>query len=332
MGRKAIGVLLIIFAVIGILAGCGKKDASEIDPNEVKIGYFPNLTHIATIIALEKNYFAEEFGEGIKITTKTVSNGGLFMEAMATGSIDIGTVGPGPVINYYVKYPKYHIVSGAVNGGAVLVAAEDSGISRLEDLDGRQIAIPVIGSTQDIMLRKALKEVGLKAKSNGGTVDFFAAAPADMLTLFIQQSVDGASAPEPWGYILQNQAGGTLLLDWEDFAWGRESPNTVVAATEGFMAREEQITAYLQAHSRAVRFVHDEPEEAKALVVKHIQELTGKELGQEELEAAFSRVVVTTEVNESVLQEMAEISKEANYMKTDKIEGVLDLDIINQLK
>ena len=106
------------------------KKAAKIS-KEVKIGYFPNLTHIATIVALENGYFAEEFGEDIKIKTKTVSNGGLFMEAMATKSIDVGTVGPGPLLNIYVKNPSYHIISGAVNGGAVLVASEHSNITDL---------------------------------------------------------------------------------------------------------------------------------------------------------------------------------------------------------
>lgn len=328
MNRKLIGVLLSVLAIVGILSGCGKNDAAETDKNEVKIGYFPNLTHIATIIGLENNYFAEEFGEDIKISTKTVSNGGLFMEAMATNSIDIGTVGPGPVINYFVKDPKYHIVSGAVNGGAVLVSAGHSGINELADLDGKQVAIPVIGSTQDVMLRKALKDVNLKAKANGGTVDFFAAAPADTATLFIQKSVDAAATQEPWGYILQNQADGKLLLDWEDFAWGKESTNTVVATSDQFLKHDDLVKAYLTAHARAVQFVRDEPEEAQALVVKHIKDLTGKELGKEELEAAFSRIEVTTEVNEDVLQEMADISQEADYIKTNEIDGLIDLQVI----
>ncbi|GKV64746.1 MULTISPECIES: aliphatic sulfonate ABC transporter substrate-binding protein [unclassified Sporosarcina] len=331
MNRKVTGVLLSVLAIVGILSGCGKKDAAESDKNEVKIGYFPNLTHIATIIGLENNYFAEEFGEDVKISTKTVSNGGLFMEAMATNSIDIGTVGPGPVINYFVKDPKYHIVSGAVNGGAVLVSAGHSGINELADLDGKQVAIPVIGSTQDVMLRKALKDVNLKAKANGGTVDFFAAAPADTATLFIQKSVDAAATQEPWGYILQNQADGKLLLDWEDFAWGKESTNTVVATSDQFLQHDELVKAYLTAHARAVQFVRDEPEEAQALVVKHIKGLTGKELGKEELEAAFSRIEVTTEVNEDVLQEMADISLEADYIKTNEIDGLIDLQVIKAI-
>ena len=62
----------------------------------------------------------------------------------------------------------------------------------------------------------------------------FAAAPADTPTLFIQESVDAAATQEPWGYILETQAKGKLLLDWESFAWGKESTNTVVAASEVF--------------------------------------------------------------------------------------------------
>ena len=34
----------------------GEKDSAK----EVRIGYFPNMTHIATIIALEKGFFVEE--------------------------------------------------------------------------------------------------------------------------------------------------------------------------------------------------------------------------------------------------------------------------------
>lgn len=218
MKRNRLLFAMISLLVLSILAACGAEKEAE-GKKEVNIGYFPNLTHIATIVALENNYFVEEFGEEVKINTKTVSNGGLFMEAMATKSIDVGTVGPGPLLNFYVKDPNYHIISGAVNGGAVLVASEKSGITTLADLDGKKVAIPVIGSTQDVMLRKALADVDLKPTTNGGTVELFAAAPADTATLFIQGSVDATATQEPWGYILETQANGKLILDWESFTW-----------------------------------------------------------------------------------------------------------------
>jgi NitT/TauT family transport system substrate-binding protein len=334
MSKKSMLYLFITILFIGLLSGCaqssneGEGKGNSGEAKTVKIGYFPNLTHIATIVALENGYFEEAFGKDVKIETKTVANGGLFMEAMATKAIDVGTVGPGPLLNFYVKNKEYHLISGAVNGGAVLVAAEGSGVEKLEDLDGKKVAIPVIGSTQDVMLRKALKDADLKAKTSGGTVDLFAAAPADTASLFIQKQVDAAATQEPWGYVLENQANGKLLLDWDKFAWGKESTNTVVAARADFLENKDLAKQYLDAHKKAVKFIQDNPEESKEVVMKHLKNLTGKELNKDEVDAAFSRLAVTTDVNEKVIQEMADISKEAGYIPSSDIKGLIDLSLL----
>ncbi len=332
MFRKIIGSIITTVLVIGLLGACNSNNQEVTGENAVNIGYFPNLTHIATIVALENNYFQDQFGDDVKISTKTVNNGGLFMEAMATNAIDVGTVGPGPLLNFYVKNPKYHIISGAVNGGAVLVANQESDVKELTDLDGKRVAIPVIGSTQDVMLRKALQSVGLKPESNGGTVELHAAAPADTVSLFVQNSVDATATQEPWGYVIENQAGGKLLLDWDEFAWGKESTNTVVAASETFLEKKELVTAYLQAHQQAVDFIKANPEEAQELVMNHIKDLTGKELNKEEVQAAFAKLEVTTNVNEQVIQEMADISLEADYVPSNDIEGMIDLTFLKAIQ
>lgn len=318
-------------AMLVFLSACGGS-SEENETNEVTIGYFPNLTHIATIVGLENGYFEEEFGEDITLKTKTVTNGGLFMEAMATETIDVGTVGPGPLLNIYVKDPSYHIISGAVNGGAVLVADNDSGVTELADLDGKRVSIPVIGSTQDVMLRKALQEVDLSPTTSGGTVELYAAAPADTTTLFSQDSVHAAATQEPWGYVLETQANGQKLLDWDEFAWGKESTNTVVAASENFMENDALTESYLKAHLRAVEFIQKNPEESQALVIEHLKELTGQELNADEVEAAFNNLEVTTSVNEQVIQEMADISLEAEYVSSNNIDGMINLSILKGLK
>src|SRR5690625_3201945 len=251
------------------------------------------------------------------------------MEAMATSDIDVGTVGPGPLLNFYVKDPKYHLISGAVNGGAVLAVSEESGIDDLADLDGKKVAIPVIGSTQDVMLRKALEEVDLKPESNGGSVELFAADPADTTTLFAQKSVDAAATQEPWGYVLETQADGELLLDWESFAWGKDSTNTVVAATETFSNDEELAASYLTAHEKAVQVVKENPQESQELVVQHLKDLTGQEVNRGELAAAFDRLEVTTQVNEKVIQEMENISEEAGYIRSNDIDGMVGLSSVD---
>src|SRR5699024_2240789 len=328
--QRKIG-LVVMIALTLVIAACGQASLEKKEKT-VKIGYFPNLTNVATIVGLEKGYFKESFGEDVEIETKTVNNGGLFMEAMATGAIDVGTVGPGPLLNHYVKDPNYFIISGAVNGGAVLVGSKHSQIKELEDLDEKKIAIPVIGSTQDVMLRKTLNEVGLKPTTNGGTVELMPAAPADTATLFQQESVYATATQEPWGYILETQADGELILNWDEFAWGKDSTNTVVAATTDFKENDSHTKKYLSAHIKAVEFIKDNPDEAQNLVIEHIKYLTSKEIDKQELETAFDRLEVTTYVNESVIQEMADISQEAGYVESNNIDGLVDLSTLDTIK
>ena len=330
--RRVIFPFVSLMLII-LLAACGNSDASgkANGKNEVTIGYFPNLTHITTIVGLEKGYFKEAYGD-TKINTKTFTQGGLFMEALATNAIDIGTTGPGPVLNYFAKDSQYRIISGAVNGGATLIVDKAAKINRLEDLDGKKVAIPGIGNTQDIMLRKALKAVKLKAKTNGGTVDFYPSAPADSATLFRQHSVEAAAIPEPWGYVLEKKQGGKVLLDWQDFAWGKATPVTVVATSKDFLANKEKTEAFLTAHEKALQFIKAQPEAAKKLVIQHIKALTGKTLDKAEVDAAFDKMIVTNQVDEKVIQEMADISKEANYIPNSKIKGMIDTGLLNSIK
>ena len=90
--------------------------------------------------------------------------------------------------------------------------------------------------------------------------------------------------------------------------------------------------AYLSAHIKAVEFIEQNPEESQILVIKHIKELTGKEINKVEIEVAFKRLKVTTSVNEEVIQEMADISKEAGYITSSDIEGLIQLDQLKSIE
>ncbi|MFP3359280.1 ABC transporter substrate-binding protein, partial [Planococcus sp. SIMBA_143] len=138
----------------------------------------------------------------------------------------------------------------------VLATAEDSGIESVEDLDGKRVAVPTIGSTQDIMLRKELQEVGLNIEDAGGTVSLVPQAPADTSTLFLQGDVDAAATQEPWGVFLENQANASILLDEEQFAWGTDLTTTVVTANNTFTDANPELTQeYLRAHLEAIDFI-----------------------------------------------------------------------------
>lgn len=309
------------------LAACGGDEeiTATNDAEEIRIGYFPNMTHITTIVGLEKGYFAEELGDGVEIKTSTFPDGGSFMEAMSTDNVDYGTVGPTPAINTYLKNPQHEIIAGAVNGGAVLVTRADAGIESLEDLKGKKIAIPTFGSTQDIGLRKTLEKAGLTADD----VELIKQAPADTAALFLQGEIDAAATQEPWGVNIETNAGAKLLEGPETFAWGNDSTNTVVVATKDFSDANPELTeAALRAHAKAVDFIVENRDEAIDLFLSHIEEITGKALSKEEVTKAFDRVTATADVNEDVLKEMAKISVDAGYSTKDNIDGLVNLEFL----
>ncbi|RHW34779.1 aliphatic sulfonate ABC transporter substrate-binding protein [Lysinibacillus yapensis] len=329
--------LALLILVILVLAACGGGEVtndSEIlndAANEVRIGYFPNMTHIATIVALEKGFFEEQFGEDIEISTKFFNDGTAFMEAMSTDAIDIGTVGPTPAINTFVKNPQHEIIAGAVSGGAVLVIGKDSGIDSVEDLAGKTVVIPAYGSTQDVSLMKSLKDAGLKVKLSGGAVNTIKQAPADTAALMLRGEIDAAAMQEPWGVNIEMNGNGKLLLDETQFGWGSESTTTVVAARKDFSSINPDLTTKaLKAHVQAVDFINENPEEAIQLFLDHIKKITGKELSKEEVTKAFDRIAPTTEVNEEVLKEMATVSKEAGYIHTDNIDGLINYSYLEE--
>ncbi len=90
----------------------------------------------------------------------------------------------------------------------------------------------------------------------------------------------------------------------------------------------------IKKRQKAVNFIHENPEEAQEIVIKHIQELTGKEINADETAVAFEHIEVTTDLNEQVIEEMAEISKAAGYIDSNNIniDGLINLDHLNEVK
>ena len=105
-----------------------------------------------------------------------------------------------------------------------------------------------------------------------------------------------------------------------------------VPASDEFLKNEAHVEAYLKAHKKAVEFIQENPEEAQKLVIEHLKDLTGKDLDKDEVAAAFDRLIVTTDINEKVIEEMATISKEANYIKDDNIDGLIELKYLQKLQ
>ncbi|MFD0379405.1 ABC transporter substrate-binding protein, partial [Streptomyces sp. NPDC127112] len=76
-------------------AGATAEDAKKLSASEVRIGYFPNLTHATALVGLQEGLIAKELG-ATQIKPQTFNAGPSEIEALNGGSLDIGFIGPSP--------------------------------------------------------------------------------------------------------------------------------------------------------------------------------------------------------------------------------------------
>jgi NitT/TauT family transport system substrate-binding protein len=258
---------------------------------------------------------------------------------MATGQIDIGYVGPSPVTNQYVRSKNIKVISGANNGGAVLVARKGSGISSVKDLAGKVAAIPTKGSTNEISLRLLLEQAGLKVTTDTSGVQLIAMAPADTLVAMKQKQVDAALLPEPWGTQIVGEGIGDIVVDWNKVPPNDGNyPLTILVASDSFLKEHRDLAkAAIRANLDAIDYIRKNPEATYALVSDELKELTGKGLAIDLIKAALNHLSLTEDVDKAALESMAKVAIDAGYIKgVDKnsldLSGMLDLSLLQEVR
>lgn len=308
--------------------------ASFAEPR-VRLAYFPNLTHAPALVGVARGTFAQAVGTDAALDVKTFSAGPALIEALFAGEVDVGYVGPSPAVNGFVKSrgEALRIVAGASSGGALFVVRAESGIAKPADLAGKKLATPQLGGTQDVALRHYLKEHGLESADKGGTVEITPTQPADIFTLFTQRQIDGAWLAEPWASRIVLEGGGKVFVDertqWPD----RKFSTTVVVARKAFLdAHPDVVRAILRAHEASVRFLQDDPAEAKRIIDAEIQRITSKGIPRPVLDAAFANTEFTSDPLPATIQKAADQAFALGFLGTTKpdLSDLYALDLLRQ--
>ncbi len=312
MKKKLLLAMTLVVAAIGF-AGCGKNGESD---NEVNIGYFNNVTHAQALLMKSEGSLEKSLGEGMSVEWTAFNAGPAEVEALFSEDIDIGYIGPVPAISANVKSRGDVVVlSGATQGGAVLIKRADSEISSVADLDGKVVAIPQIGNTQHLCLLQLLEENGLKPTTEGGTVTVSAVANADVANMMERGDIDAALVPEPWGATLLSQ-GAELLLDYQQIYMNGEYDVAVVVVRKEFMEENpEVVEKFLAEHEAATVKMNDNREESLTIINEELKAATGKALEESIIAEAFTRIGVSTELNKESVLGFADISKNQNFIQ-----------------
>ena len=335
MSRPLARVALVLGAVVatlGMSACGGDSQALGSAPVEVRLGYFPNLTHATAIVADTEGFFTKHLG-ATKLTVSTFNAGPAAIEALKSGAIDATYVGPGPATNAYINSEgqALTIVAGAATGGTSLVV--DPSIRSAADLRGKKVSTPQLGNTQDIALRYWLKVHGLRTDlQGGGDVSVLPQDNAQIVDAFKQKLIAGAWVPEPYATRLV-QAGGKVLVDERDLWPQKKFAITVLAVRTDFLtAHPQTVRALLSGDLDATEFIAKNPARAQRDVADVIARISGKPLKAAVIAAAWNQLEFTVDPVTSSLLVGAQHAHEVGVLKKEpKLDKLVDLSLLNQL-
>ncbi|NUS65127.1 MAG: ABC transporter substrate-binding protein [Saccharothrix sp.] len=326
--------LAVLTAALTALAGCSRVDrGEEAAPGaqdqgaaaEVRLGYFPNVTHAAALIGVDKGFFAKELGT-TKLTTQTFNAGPDAVNALLGSSLDVTFIGSGPAINAYAKSngEAVRLIAGATSGGAQLVVKPE--IASPADLNGKVLTTPQLGNTQDVALKKWLADEKLDVQVTN-------VENSQSLDLFKRGDIQGAWAPEPWSSRLVLDAGAKVLLDEKDLWEGGKFPTTVILVRAKFLQEHPQtVEALLRGHLAATDFAQNNKVEAKQVVNNALKQLTGKSLGEPVLDRAFDNIELTLDPQAKSFPKLAQDAVTAGVAKeAANVAGLADFTLLNKV-
>ncbi|MFF9817851.1 aliphatic sulfonate ABC transporter substrate-binding protein [Streptomyces sp. NPDC014006] len=312
-----------------VAAGATKIDGLD----KVKIGYFGNLTHATALVGVQKGFFQKELG-ATEAKYQVFNAGPSEIEALNSGSIDIGWIGPSPAINGYTKSKgkSLRIIAGSASGGVKLVVNPKK-ITSVKDVKGKKIATPQLGNTQDVAFLNWIAEQGWKVNAQSGKGDVSVVRTDNKVTpdAYKSGSVDGAWVPEPTASKLVAE-GAKVLLDESDLWPDKKFVITNVIVSQKFLKKHPKaVEAVLKASIESNKWINANPEQAKTAANQQLEADSGKALPAKVLDPAWKSIQFIDDPLASTLRTEADHAVKAGLLKEPELDGIYDLTLLNKV-
>jgi NitT/TauT family transport system substrate-binding protein len=148
----------------------------------VRIGYIGDF-HGASMVAVANKLDLWK-KHGLAPELKVFTNGPIQIQALGTGDLDFGYIGPGAL--WLPISGKAKIIAMNVVGFSDRVIGQ-TGIKSMQDLKGKTVAVPE-GTSGDMLLRIALQRAGMRLED----IKRVSMDPATIVTAFASGQVEGA--------------------------------------------------------------------------------------------------------------------------------------------
>jgi NitT/TauT family transport system substrate-binding protein len=320
-------LFIVLAGLFYFLSRCDKSDSgspSAVAPaplQEVRLGYFANVTHAQAVLGVASGDFQNALGE-TKLTPKVFNAGPDLIQALNAGAIDIAYIGPGPVIvaQGNSNGQALRVISGAAANGVAIVARDGSGISTIKDLVGKKIATPQHNNTQDVACRHYLTTV----LGQTDTDNVLPVGNLQQVALMATEKIDAAWAPEPWASRLIAQDHAVLIAEEKDLWPNHQFALTVVVARPDFLRdHPDVVEKILGVHRQWTKKLSDDPVSCKTQLHDALFALTKADFKDDVLVPALKRTQFTDDPMKDTFTTMAQWSADLKILKSVPDQSVL---------
>jgi NitT/TauT family transport system substrate-binding protein len=235
------------------------------------VGYLPSDHHAALMIANYKGADGRSQSifekHGLTVAATSINTGPAILQQLAGGQIDIGLAGVVPTISAIDNDPTIKIVAAVQSNGSGIIVGKNAGISKIEDLKGKRIAIPSKGSIQDVMLRELFKKYNIDYDKD---VTVSAVVVGNQIGAITAGSIDAAITWEPFVSTAVINNAANVLARSEDI-WPNHPCCCINTTTKMISDYPDTLTAFFLAIKEANDFIKADIKSAAKIVAASIQ-------------------------------------------------------------
>jgi len=292
--RKLLGGVAVAATVALTITGCagsdtsgGSSDGGSSAPEEVTeidFGYIADFNGTSLLAIAEDQGLWDKYG--LSATATPFTNGPLQIQALGTGDLDFGYIGPGAF--WLPASGQAKIIAINTLGTADRVIAQP-GINSIEDLKGKSVGVPE-GTSGDMILTLALEAAGMTKDD----VEIVPMDAATVVTAFASGQIDAAGIWYPSITTIKEQIPDLVeLAKNQDFEDTVQFPNAFVAGNDFVDSDPETVQKVVQVIREANDYRAENPEETIQLTA----DLIGVDVAQVESDYANVQTLTTAELD-----------------------------------
>jgi NitT/TauT family transport system substrate-binding protein len=274
-------------------------------PTIVRIGYLTaDIHHMPFFVAFSKGFYEEE---GILPKRFEYTNGPTEMLAFSAGDLDAGYAGIGPLLTAKSNGVDIVAVASSNLEGSAIVAKPE--IKTVQDLNGKTVGTPGIGTLQASMLFMVEKNLNIKVNAT------HYAGPTGLPIALSKGEIDAYIAWEPFDAEAVVNGYGHVIYTSHDILPYHQC---CVLWVSGKIYREQPdlMKKLIRAHIKAMQFVINDQTDAMNIFAN----MTGKSVAI--VKESWNRMIWNYTLNIESIKTFAGYLIEQGYIKSANVPDI----------